>query len=54
MCLLPLYNRDADPLPAVRMAKRQAVRAGLQGKPAGSGAVPTVTIEAWQVSTAPG
>ena len=44
------YDRDADPLPAVRVAQRQAVRAGLHGKPAGSGAVPTVTIEAAQVS----
>jgi hypothetical protein len=44
------YDRNADPLPAVRDAQRRAVRAGLQGRSAGW-LEPTVSIEAGQVST---
>jgi hypothetical protein len=47
------YERNAEPLPAVRAAQRHAVRAGLQGRHI-SGMLPTVTIEAFQVSVAPG
>lgn len=46
------YNRDAPPLPAVREAQRQAVRAGLQGRRA-DGLLPTLSLEAYQVSEAP-
>ena len=46
------YERNATPLPAVREAQRRAVRAGLQGHSAGE-LWPTVTIEAYQVSTGP-
>lgn len=46
------YNRDAPPLPAVREAQRQAVRADLQGRRA-DGLLPTLSLEAWQVSEAP-
>ena len=47
-----IYDRNAPPLPAVRDAQRHAVRAGLLGRPPGP-AEPTVSIEAYQVSTAP-
>ena len=43
------YDRDAQPLSAVRDAQRQAAKAGLAGRSCGGG-WPTVTIEAFQVS----
>jgi hypothetical protein len=46
------YERNAPPLPAVRMAQRHAVRTGLQGRRI-DGMLPTVTIEVYQVSIAP-
>ena len=46
------YERNAEPLPAVRAAQRHAVRTGLQGRGA-DGSLPTVTIEAYQVSVTP-
>jgi hypothetical protein len=46
------YERNAELLPAVRAAQRHAVRTGPQGR-AVDGLLPTVTIEAYQVSVAP-
>lgn len=41
------YDRNAPPLPAVREAQRHAIRAGLQGRSAGS-LQPVVSLEAYQ------
>jgi hypothetical protein len=46
------YNRNAPPLPAVRAAQLHAVRSGMQGYSPG-GLLPTLSLEAYQVSVAP-